>query len=83
MWRRNSNRLPQLPGPTTRQQPRVVCRSFSRPYPACLKEIHDPDEWFNGYHVMLDTGELVAVRWEQVEGLPGPCLKLNEQIQLL
>ena len=27
-----------------------------------------PDENNNGYHVMLDTGELVTVRWEQVEG---------------
>ena len=22
-----------------------------------------PDEWANGYHVMLDTGVLVTVRW--------------------
>ena len=27
-----------------------------------------PDEWRNGFHVMLDTGVLVTVRWEQVEG---------------
>ena len=26
-----------------------------------------PDEWFNGYHLMLDSEELVMVRWEQVE----------------
>ncbi len=26
-----------------------------------------PDEWFNGHHIMLDTEELVTVRWEQVE----------------
>ena len=25
-----------------------------------------PDELANGYHVMLDTGVLVTVRWEQV-----------------
>ena len=25
-----------------------------------------PDELANGYHVMLDTEELVTVRWEQV-----------------
>ncbi len=24
------------------------------------------EEWANGYHVMLDTEELVTVRWEQV-----------------
>ena len=24
-----------------------------------------PDYWANGYHVMLDTEELVRVRWEQ------------------
>ena len=27
------------------------------------------DEWANGHHVMLDTEELVTVRWEQVEGV--------------
>ena len=26
-----------------------------------------PDEFANGHHVMLDTEELVTVRWEQVE----------------
>ena len=26
-----------------------------------------PDEWANGLHVMLDTGKLVTVRWDQVE----------------
>ena len=26
-----------------------------------------PDEWFNGFHIMLDTEKLVTVRWEQVE----------------
>ena len=30
-----------------------------------------PDEWANGHHVMLDTEELVTVRWEQVETLVG------------
>ena len=24
-----------------------------------------PDEWSNGYHVMLDTEKLVTVRWDQ------------------
>ena len=28
-----------------------------------------PDEFANGYHVMLDTEELVKVRWNQVEAL--------------
>ena len=28
-----------------------------------------PDERANGYHVMLDTEELVTMRWEQVEGI--------------
>ena len=28
-----------------------------------------PDELANGFHVMLDAGELVTVRWKQVEGL--------------
>ena len=26
-----------------------------------------PDEWHNAHYVMLDTEELVTVRWEQVE----------------
>ncbi len=25
-----------------------------------------PDEQSNGHHIMLDTGELVTVRWDQV-----------------
>jgi hypothetical protein len=29
-----------------------------------------PDEYFNAHHVMLDTEELVTVRWEQVKA-PG------------
>ena len=28
-----------------------------------------PDEWANGYHVMLDTEELVTVRAAQVESI--------------
>ena len=28
-----------------------------------------PDELANGFHVMLDSEELVTVRWEQVEGI--------------
>ena len=28
-----------------------------------------PDEWFNGFHVMLDAGVLVTVRWEQMARL--------------
>ena len=28
-----------------------------------------PDELNNGFHVMLDTGVLVTVRWAQVENL--------------
>ena len=28
-----------------------------------------PDEWSNGYHVMLDAEELVTVRWDQVVAL--------------
>ncbi len=30
------------------------------------KTVDRPDEWANGYHVMLDTEELVTVRWDQV-----------------
>ena len=28
-----------------------------------------PDEFANGYHVMLDTDELATVRWDQVKAL--------------
>ena len=31
------------------------------------RTVDDPDEWSNGYHVMLDTKKLVTVRWDQVE----------------
>ena len=34
------------------------------------KTVDYPDEWANGYHVMLDTEELVTVRWEQVRPVP-------------
>ena len=27
-----------------------------------------PNDLSNGFHVMLDIGELVTVRWDQVEG---------------
>ncbi len=33
------------------------------------KTVDYPDEWFNSYHVMLDTEELVTGRREQVEEL--------------
>ena len=33
------------------------------------KTVDYPDEWANGYHVMLDTEELVTVQWEQVEAI--------------
>ena len=26
-----------------------------------------PDEWANAYHVMVDSGELVTLRWDQVK----------------
>ena len=31
-----------------------------------------PGEFHNGFHVMLDTEELVMVRWEQVKTLASP-----------
>ena len=34
------------------------------------KTVDYPEEWANGYHVMLDTVELVTVRWDQVEAEP-------------
>ena len=30
------------------------------------KTVDYPNEWSNGYHVMLDTEKLVTVRWDQV-----------------
>ena len=33
------------------------------------RTVYYPEEWFNGYHVMLDPGVLVTVRWEQVESV--------------
>ena len=29
-----------------------------------------PDEYAPGYHVVLDKGPVVTVRWDQVEGYP-------------
>ena len=29
-----------------------------------------PDELHNGFHIWLDSEELVTVRWEQVKNLP-------------
>lgn len=33
------------------------------------KTVEYPHEFANGYHVMLDTEELVTVRWDQVEAV--------------
>ena len=33
------------------------------------KTVDYPDEWADGYHVMLDNEELVTVRWDQVESV--------------
>ena len=30
-----------------------------------------PDDWANGYHVMLDTEELITVRMDKVKAAPG------------
>ena len=34
------------------------------------KTVDYSDEWANGCHVMLDSEELVTVRWDQVEDVP-------------
>ena len=34
------------------------------------KTVDYPDEWANGYHVMLDSEKLVTVRWDQVVACP-------------
>ena len=41
------------------------------------KTVDYPDEWANGYHVMLDTEELVTVRWDQVEEADANTLTNN------
>ena len=33
------------------------------------KTVDYPDEWNNGHHVMLDSEELVTVRWDQLESV--------------
>ena len=40
-----------------------------------------PDELADGFHVMLDTEELVTVGWEQVEGLKSA--QIDRQSNLL
>ena len=45
------------------------------------KSVDYPDELANGFHIMLDTGELVTVRWDQVRALdlpPGNRTMWNE-----
>jgi len=34
------------------------------------RNVDYPEEWANGYHIMLDTEELVTVRCDQVETGP-------------
>ena len=34
------------------------------------KTVDNPDEWANGYHVMLDTEELTTVWWDHVVSCP-------------
>jgi len=36
------------------------------------KTVDYPDEWSNGYHVMLDTEDLVTVRWNQARSARWP-----------
>ena len=36
---------------------------------AYQRTVDYPDEWATGFHIMLDTEELVTVRWDQVEPL--------------
>ena len=46
------------------------------------KTVDFPDEWSNGHHVMLDTEELVTVRWDQVEATGDrrpPSLQSNNE----
>ena len=53
-----------VPKPTGGRANRAdICASLHQ------RTVDYPDEWNNGYHVMLDTGKLVTVRWEQVEML--------------
>ncbi len=33
------------------------------------RTVDDTDEFANGHHVMLDTEELVTVRWDQVDAM--------------
>ena len=33
------------------------------------KSVNYLDEWANGFHVMLDSEELLTVPWDQVEAL--------------
>ena len=40
------------------------------PGPLSQKTVDYPNEWANGFHVMLDTEELVTVRWDQVVACP-------------
>ena len=39
------------------------------------KTVDYPGELSEGFHVMLDTEELVTVRWDQVKAAPGRVLQ--------
>ena len=58
---------PRRPGDDYQRQ---VCRSDLQVESNVYQRTVDyPGEWANGYHVMLDTDELVTVRWDQMETL--------------
>ena len=57
--RRRGDRVKNTTGKYTRHTGTVESDVYQR-------TVDYLDEWNNGYHVMLDSEELVTVRWEQV-----------------
>jgi len=60
--RRRSHRVTITTGKNAGHTGNVESNFFQR-------TVDYPDEFANGYHVMLDAEELVTVRWDQVDGL--------------
>ena len=58
--RRRGDRVMIITGKYTGQTGTVESNVYQR-------TVDYPDEFANGYHIMLDTEEVVTVRWDQVE----------------
>ena len=71
--RRHGDRVTITTGKYAGRTGTIECNVYQR-------TVDYPDEWANGHHVMLDTEELVAVRWDQVESFRPPTPSNTQQL---